>query len=500
MTIRSSSNSLLVILGVALLLSLAVHIYQGILYYRELGRLIASNLAREHLARATTLLGDERASTYLQLLSVRVSQSDRDLAEKHTNTELDAASALAGELDDTTTGTMIQNLSRALSDQRDIVDQALAGGSMISGRDVPADVYRAYSSLIERIIKLRQSMLARDQPPDAQVAIAFQLRRSVGVVLEQLSRSRTLIVGMIEEPTGSREALMAEVTKISDQEELTFDAIADLAGIEDVAIRERIETFVTQNKAQLMWTQRALMDGLATGKDPRGLYVDWTQQMGLAQQSGLELQEKLFDFSTARLLRERADALGIVVIWLALYCLCTAICFLSLRFVQRRVVQPLADLRSNMLRLAQGDLEVDLHRAEGRVDEIGSMADALRVFKATALRRSRLQEVRRGAARAAESCVSADQRGSGGCGRGSGRLPTSPGEIGIVRFVGHHEPSHYIAGIPTSLGRSLRTGCLLSDRRGWPWCCGGAFSVARITSRDAGNPAAPHHLVSCGHR
>src|SRR3712207_7325631 len=57
----------------------------------------------------------------------------------------------------------------------------------------------------------------------------------------------------------------------------------------------------------------------------------------------------------------------------------------------RSVVLPLEALNRAMLNLAENDLTTPLPKL-GRVDEIGEMSDTLRVFKAHALRRNRLQQ------------------------------------------------------------------------------------------------------------
>ena len=83
----------------------------------------------------------------------------------------------------------------------------------------------------------------------------------------------------------------------------------------------------------------------------------------------------------------------------------------SILVVRIRVVRPLEDLNSAMLRLAENDLTAPLPRGS-RTDEIGEMSDTLRVFKANALRRQRAQQDKQMLHGAAE-----------------GRLPAAPARI-----------------------------------------------------------------------
>lgn len=446
MTIRSTLHSLFLFLGAALLLSLAVHLYQGISYYQEADRLVQSNAGREHLARATSLLADERSFTYLRLLGAPPSTGDIDTAVHRTDAELAAASAATLKLRDVATSTLIQGVVRALKAERDFDDHVLATGSRVSAGNQAPDAYRAYGTIIDQITRLRLALAVRYQPSDPQVALAFQSRRSINTIIEQLSRSRLLIVSLMDKPVGSSPILMAEVTKISDQEEFLMDSIADQLGIDDAAIREQIVALTSLSKTKLMPIQRTLIYSLTTGQDLARTYATWTERMDLVQKMSLNLQEQLFAYSNVRLDQQRVSALGTVVIWYCLACLCGVVYFLSLRFVQRRIVRPLANLRADMLRLASGDLEVDLNSAKGRMDEIGGMTDALRVFKATAMRRSRLQEDRLELHRRLKHAYRQLKEDLEAAAVVQAALLPRPSRIGDVQFVGHHEPSHFIAG------------------------------------------------------
>ncbi|MBC7739750.1 MAG: hypothetical protein H7245_21655, partial [Candidatus Saccharibacteria bacterium] len=446
MTIQSTLHSLFLILGAALLLSLAVHLYQGISHYQEADRLVQSNAGREHLARATSMLADERSFTYLRLLGAPPSTGDIDTAIQRTDAELEAASAAMLKLPDMATSNLIQGVARALKAERDFDGHVLATGSSVSAGNQAPDAYRAYGTIIDQITRLRLSLAVRYQPSDPQVALAFQLRRSINTIIDQLSRSRLLILSLMDKPVGSSPILIAEVTKISDQEEFLVNGIADQVGIDDAAIREQIVALTSQSKTQLMPSQRTMIYGLTTGQDLTRTNSAWKEQTDLVQKTSLDLQEHLFAYSNVRLNEQRVSALSIVVMWYVVAWLCGVVYFLSLRFVQRRIVGPLADLRADMLKLASGDLEVALHPVAGRTDEIGGMADALRVFKATALRRSRLQEDRlalHGRLKHAYRQLKEDLEAAAVV---QAALLPRPSRIGDVQFVGHHEPSHFIAG------------------------------------------------------
>ena len=484
MTIRSTLRSFFMFLGVALILSLAANLYQGVSYYREAGLLVDSNAGREHLARAASLLADERRFTHLRLSEAPSSSADNSSAMLRTDAELEAASAAMFKLGDTATNTLIQGVAKDLKAQRDFDNYVLATGSSVSAGNQAAVAYRAYGTLIDQITRLRLALLLRYQPSDPQVALAFELRRSINTIIDQSSRSRLLIVSMMNKPVGSRPILIAEVTKISDQEEFLLNGLADQLGIDDAAIRKQIVALTSQSKTQLIPIQRALIYGLTTGEDLTRTYATWTERMDLVQNTSLDLQEQLFAYSNLRLEQQRFSAFGRLIIWFIAAFLCGVAYFLSMRFVQRRIVRPLADLRANMLKLASGDIGVDLHNVTGRMDEIGGMTDALRVFKATAMRRSRLQEDRlalHGRLKHAYRQLKEDLEAAAIV--QSALLPR-PSRIRDVEFVGHHEPSHFVAGDSYSVlpGPSGRVAFFLIDVAGH----GAAAGLASV---------AAHHIV-----
>ena len=151
MTIRSTLHSFFLFLGIALLLSLVVHVDRGISYYQEADRLVQSNAGREHLARAASLLADERRFTYLRLLGAPSSAGDSETAVNRVDAELKAASAAMLKLGDTATTTLIQGVAGALKVERDFDNHVLATGSSVSAGNRAPVAYRAYGTIIDQI-------------------------------------------------------------------------------------------------------------------------------------------------------------------------------------------------------------------------------------------------------------------------------------------------------------------------------------------------------------
>jgi serine phosphatase RsbU (regulator of sigma subunit) len=113
--------------------------------------------------------------------------------------------------------------------------------------------------------------------------------------------------------------------------------------------------------------------------------------------------------------------------------------------VRQRVAQPLERLRDVMLQLADGDLSVALPYGERR-DEIGAMSDTLRVFKANAIRRKRLQDETLQLHAKLHDAYGQLRRDLEAAAVIQASLLPRPGGTGAVAFDALFQPSHFIAG------------------------------------------------------
>src|SRR3712207_303816 len=111
----------------------------------------------------------------------------------------------------------------------------------------------------------------------------------------------------------------------------------------------------------------------------------------------------------------------------------------------RSVALPLEALNRAMLNLAENDLTTPLPKL-GRVDEIGEMSDTLRVFKANALRRNRLQQDKEMLhARLRDTYRQLRKDLEAAASIQAAMLP-APAALGDVRYRGLFRPSSLIAG------------------------------------------------------
>jgi serine phosphatase RsbU (regulator of sigma subunit) len=191
--------------------------------------------------------------------------------------------------------------------------------------------------------------------------------------------------------------------------------------------------------------QETNLTALLSGVNPALGPEEW---YSVAQRSLLtiaDMQQRLLDSSRERLKAQLAQAWQSVVLWAALLLGGIAAVFASVFMVRMRVVQPLEGLSSAMLRLADNDLSTPLPRL-GRKDEIGGMSDALRVFKANALRRQREQndrQVLHGRLQGAYRLLRNDLEAAAVIQK---TMVPAASTLGLVQHHGLFRPSSLIAG------------------------------------------------------
>src|SRR6202000_2872729 len=118
--------------------------------------------------------------------------------------------------------------------------------------------------------------------------------------------------------------------------------------------------------------------------------------------SAVKLAEKALDEAKAHSVSQIAAAQQSRILHLVMLAAALGVAFASMMALSRRVITPLHRIRDAMLKVAAGDLTVDIGYSD-RHDEIGALAGALRTFKQQAEEKAQIehQERERNAAAAA---------------------------------------------------------------------------------------------------
>jgi methyl-accepting chemotaxis protein len=145
-----------------------------------------------------------------------------------------------------------------------------------------------------------------------------------------------------------------------------------------------------------------LVNALVNGEKPEMPAATFTPTIVGRMSSAVKLAENALDEAKAYSVSQIAAAEQSLILHLVMLTAALGVAFGSMAALSRRVIRPLHGIRDAMLKVAAGDLAVDIGYAD-RHDEIGALAGALKTFKQQAEEKADIenQEKERNAAAAA---------------------------------------------------------------------------------------------------
>ena len=153
---------------------------------------------------------------------------------------------------------------------------------------------------------------------------------------------------------------------------------------------------------QYLQLRDRLFTAIANGEKPELARDQWTPLNVDRLGAAVKVAESALDAAKAHSLSQYASARNSLILQLVLLAAAFTLTIGAMMLVARRVIKPLHTMRDAMLKVASGDLAVDVGYA-ARGDEIGALAGALDTFKQNAADKVRIeaQERDRNAATAA---------------------------------------------------------------------------------------------------
>ncbi|TNC66578.1 PP2C family protein-serine/threonine phosphatase [Rubellimicrobium roseum] len=442
MSIRRTLITLFLALGAALCLAVAVQLRSSLGDYREAVDLARSNLAREHISRAALALYQERTETYLGLLGATGAPVHARESRRQSEAVLDEAARALARLRDRDALAALATLRDRVAALRGRAEAAESGpaGAAVAG------IFDGYTAVVSDLRSLRLVLLGREAGADPQTSGAFRLRTHVGVLLDDLAVTRALIGGLLlSDSSGSRPSALDRAWRSANRSELAVELLESHALAVDQRLQGRINTLTSFYRTAYHPTETQVLSRLADGSSTASIDSRWNEGARQVATTAANLQETLFAISRDRLDLLRRDALRIMILWGGLLLAGVAAVAAGWRVVVHQVVAPLERLRGAMLALAEGNLAAPLPETARR-DEIGVMADTLRVFKANAIRRARLQDERLALHERLQETYRLLRRDLESAAAVQAALLPAPARIGGVRFQGRLRPSNFISG------------------------------------------------------
>ncbi|MEG3175282.1 methyl-accepting chemotaxis protein [Sphingomonas sp. RB3P16] len=225
---------------------------------------------------------------------------------------------------------------------------------------------------------------------------------------EALDRSETVHVGLIEVRSLSRSLQRDALNLLIERDRGELRVIQGKFGHRSTQMRDLLGTLVRNpafghgnQRAAYLRSQAIVLDWLsavataAARGDTAQALDDFRKQVRPNERAASTIADALIidqEQLVKRLLArsrylERQDQIVSLIASISLFGLAATTTFM---IVRRTVVRPLADIEADMGRIAAGDTEGRTPHVD-RQDEIGRMARAIEVFRASVLERSRLQ-------------------------------------------------------------------------------------------------------------
>jgi signal transduction histidine kinase len=286
----------------------------------------------------------------------------------------------------------------ALVQRRHEVDAALQQPKDRRPASLGEDWIEANGKLVRAIDRLSSRLeteLSRDDP---FVADMIRLKQIVWSVRSDTGDDRLLVSEARISGKRLTDEERQQLAVLTGRIEGAWKFVRDEArlGTTPPKLREAIAAADRAYFADFRAMRDAVVEELAAGRPARISTSDWTKLSAPGRESIFMVAQTAFEIASAHAVEEFADAernFYIAVFFMVLF---SATGALTLLYVAKGVVRPIAKISETMRLVAEGDLSRSIP-FEHRKDEIGFLARALRVFRDNAIEEQRLRVAKEGA-------------------------------------------------------------------------------------------------------
>jgi methyl-accepting chemotaxis protein len=225
--------------------------------------------------------------------------------------------------------------------------------------------------VVDQLLSIKQmAWILRNTAGDASVLVSNGL--SVGQVSGDAQLNYTKFVGGMDAAWSAVESSAAGMKLPSSLENAIAAAKTAYFDTQYMSLRDR------------------LMFALSTGEKPEITAAQWTPLTVDRMASAVVVGERALDAAKEYGKELNQAAFRALIIQLIFLSGAAAMAVLSIIAVSRRVIKPLQSIKEAMLKVAGGDLSVDVPFAQRR-DEIGALAGALETFKKNGVEKERIE-------------------------------------------------------------------------------------------------------------
>lgn len=396
LSIRATIFLLTAFLGVLLIASTLLHVESVLRDYRVAQSVQESNALRDGLLTSSGLLSSERRATFQLLIGPRDADPAAMSAARvavdalRSTAEADIRTGVTTTANSDSILALLTEFGQRLELLRGEVDRGLTLDDA-AARSVVAQVwFEGTSAIIGAIQSARVALLSREEPVDAELSTLGLLRYYLGIAREGQAQNAILIDAAMRGAAGTWWLDIAQ--RNAGRIALAWKLVSEqLAGPVAPGIVDALASAVGLYQTAFVPLENSLITALSQGQSvPEGSIDAWREVTRSAYTQQQAAQGTLLAATNERIDQHRAGLIRALIGWIALTLAGLVAVAVSALVLRDRIVRPLDNLRISMLRLANNDLEAPVFQLHRR-DEVAAMNDALRVFKANAIRRQRLQ-------------------------------------------------------------------------------------------------------------
>ena len=398
-SVNALLKSVILIMSSAIMLMLAFNAWDAYSRYMTASRVSTLTDASGSVFRALNGLRLDRAFTERALNAETVAPQDRKQIMDSRDIELPAlkmAIDTLGAVDFPGRQNFLDTMKRTMTSLEPLQSESAAAFDRPKA-DRRADLAKTYvavaTELVDSLDRLGGELAAQAKMKDPFVdemmtlkQLGWNGRQSAGDA--SVAISTALIAGQVQPDTiATYQTNMARLALCWS----TMEAVAygtPLPANYTAAVAKVKSTFFAPD---LMSFRERVVKELQNGEKPEVPVQGWTARSVPAIQTLLDVILAALDAANERAGVLRSEAARDLATQLALLAGALALGIGSFLAVGSRVIRPLLAIRDRMLKVAGGDLNVEVAFTE-RKDEIGALAGTLATFKDNAIAKARIEE------------------------------------------------------------------------------------------------------------
>ncbi|MCC5996411.1 MAG: serine/threonine-protein phosphatase [Oceanicaulis sp.] len=447
MNIRNTLSVLLSIFGLTLMTLLWAQGFTAYQQYRISSERITIDLARNDLLSGMIHLQNDRTRIELTGDDAFREAVPDDLLEGSIEALQRASGALSG-----TGRARLQELGAAIGHDAALLSQYADELTAMSRSGDPGAIrvpslaaVKSVDLVLERLLVEALALLVEVGMDDPTMGGLQMVRNYILAVNNALQSDRALTLQELENgPVSRPEAIqrIEERLRALQASERAHMSMVELFDEEIIALTSELSGFV---RTTYVPAELRLLRAFEAGQDITAVRQDWINASDAAVALLNATLVSVFAWSQAHLGAEQDKARSMLQRLMALSAAVLLMFALSLYIVARHIVTPLERLRTRMIDLVEGDL-APAGRETFWLADIRAIADGLRVFRITAVRRERLARERllmHAQIAEAHHALQSDMKAAAKV--QLAQMPP-PGVVGQIRFSTYFAPSKMLAG------------------------------------------------------